>query len=456
MMNQAADNPADSPHRALSLFDTTSIIVGIIIGAGLYRTSGTVASFMPGPWSLLGIWALGGGFAFLGSLCYAELATMYPAEGGDYVFLSRAFGRRMGFVFAWSQLWIVRPGSIGGMAYVFGDYASRLYSLGDRSSLVYAALAVLLLTLVNMHGVQEGKWTQNILTTAKVLGLLGVVAVGLWHSAPQPIAPAAKTSATYNVALAMVFVLYAYGGWNDISYVGAEVRDPKRNILRALLLGTGTVTVIYLLANLAFWHALGFTGVRNATAVAAEVASLGLGKWGEKAISILICISALGAINGMVFTGARIYYALGKEHRLFAPLGVWSVRWGTPLRSLALQGVITLTLMLGLQAVDSLVAKSRHASPADGFEQMARFMFPFFWLFMVLVSLSLFWLRRKEPHVERPFRVSLFPLVPILFCAGTLFMLYSSVTFAWSQQAPEAWWSIGMFFIGVVLCLGNK
>ena len=185
----ACPPPVASPRPELTLFDSTCIIVGIIIGAGIYRSSPDVAGLAPSATWLIGLWLLGGALCLAGVLCYAELATAYPDEGGDYVYLTRALGRRIGFLFAWCQLWIVRPGSIGAMAYAFAEYANRIWPRADGGYgtcvlVTYAVGAIVVLTVVNVLGVREGKWTQNVLTTAKVLGLAAIVATGFLYAAP--------------------------------------------------------------------------------------------------------------------------------------------------------------------------------------------------------------------------------------------------------------------------------
>ena len=190
-----SETPTAAPQRHLTLFDSTSIIVGIIIGAGIYESTPLIAQNVPGVYGLIGAWLLGGFLSFVGALCYAELATAYPRAGGDFVYLTRSFDRPIGFLFAWAQLWVVRPGSIGAMAFIFARYANHLVPLriGQADSnglLVYAAGSVLVLSLINLLGVKQGKWTQNILTTAKVLGLLLVAVVGLFFSAPRTAAAA--------------------------------------------------------------------------------------------------------------------------------------------------------------------------------------------------------------------------------------------------------------------------
>jgi basic amino acid/polyamine antiporter, APA family len=449
----AETGSAAVPRRQLTLFDSTSIIVGIIIAAGIYRSSPTVAALAPNVSSLLGVWLLGGFLSLVGALCYAELATAYPYEGGDYVYLTKAFGRPAGFLFGWSQLWIVRPGSIGAMAFAFADYANQIWPRAQGAQITpvliaYAAGAVVVLSAVNYLGIREGKWTQNGLTTAKVIGLLAVVLVGMSYAAPavpatdivQPLAPTSRLS---DFGIAMILVLFAYGGWNEMAFVAAEVRYPRPNILRALLLGTLAVTVIYLLVNVAFLHALGLAGARHATA-ATDVLELAMGPWAGRAISILICISALGAINGQIFTGARIYYAMGSDHRLYSWLGHWDAQRGQPVRSLLLQGVVTVALIIALG--------STHA----GFESMVIFTTPAFWIFLMLVAVALVMLRWRDPQASRPYRVPAYPWTPLVFCLSCLFMVYASLDWAVRHSSWEATWSIAILLIGVVLSFARS
>lgn len=450
-----------APKRELGLFDSTCIIVGIIIGAGIYGSSPVIAGQVPSVGWLFVVWILGGLFSLLGALCYAELATAFPREGGDYLYLTRAYGRPLGFLFAWSELWVVRPGSIGAMAYVFADYANQIWprAEGDASSrvrLAYAIGSIVLLTAINALGVRQGKWTQNLLTVGKFLGLAAIVVVAWLYapavlppsSAPPP--PSSSWPTLGGFGTAMILVLFAYGGWNEMGYVGAEVRDPSKNMLRALLLGTLAVTAIYLLVNGAFVYALGFQDIRSYTdaadvfhapPVAKNVLSLALGDRAGQAISVLICISALGVINGQIFTGARIYYAMGSDHRLYAPLGRWNARVDAPVCSLLVQAAITLALVIILGVA------------ANGFERLINFTAPAFWSFLCLVGLSLLIFRYREPDLPRPYRVLGYPVTPLVLCAGCLFMVYSSFRYAFEHKSWEAFWAVGILAIGAVLSL---
>jgi len=434
-----------APQRQLSLFDTTNIIVGIIIGASIFESTPLIANGAPTAGWLPVLWIAGGLLSLIGALCYAELATAYPTSGGDYVYLSRSFGRSIGFLFAWSQLWVVRPGSIGAFAYVFARYANELLPIGKGPAalVTYAVASILVLTVVNILGVPLGKRTQNVLTLAKLLGLAAVVVVGMLFTSPQAAgAPvAAKPLALSDLYLPMILILYAFGGWNEMAYVAAEVRRPEKNIFRSLVLGTVATTAIYVLLTVAFLHALGLGGTRSASAVAADVLAVPFGHSGRVLISLLICISVLGGMNGLIFTGARIYYAMGKDHRLYARLGQWNPRLGTPVNSLVVQGLITLALVIGF------------GLSANGFSSMVNFTTPVFWIFFLLVGLSLFVLRWREPRVARPYRVPLYPLVPILFCASSLFMVYASITWAVANKSSDALWSIGLLAVGVVLAV---
>ena len=456
-MNTTPHDPPDHsavPKRQLSLFDSTNIIVGIIIGAAIYESVPLIASNVPGFWWLIGAWLLGGVLSLCGALCYVELANIFPEEGGDYVYLTQAFGRRVGFLFAWCLLWIIRPGSIGAMAFVFARYANHLFPLDNMvgslaqadskqvAMVIYATAAVALLSVINFLGVKQGKWTQNVLTIAKILGLGAVFVVGMLFSSPTPApVPAEIASGGENFALAMIFVLFAYGGWADMAYVGAEIRDPKKNIYRALMLGTIAVATLYILLTFAFVHAKGFQGVRSASALAADVAQLGLGAAGDRFVSVLICVSALGAINGLVFTGSRIYFAMGRDHALFAWLGQWNERLGTPVRSLLLQTVITVAVIIGFGLT------------ASGFHSSVLFTTPGYWFFMVLVGLAVYQLRDTVPSASRPYRLPWYPVTPFIFCTSSLWMCYRSVLYAHENRNYAAFWALGLLALGILACI---
>jgi APA family basic amino acid/polyamine antiporter len=424
---------AGVPKKELSLFDSTCIIVGIIIGAGIYETAPLVAKCLGSGLGILGIWLTGGLLALTGALCYAELATTYPQEGGDYVYLTRAYGGWAGYLFGWSQLAVVRPGDIALMAFIFARYARTLYAPWADSSLFYAAGAVLVLTAINILGVKAGKWTQNLLTVTKVLGLVAIGIAGLAAPGPAPPPALPETFTWGGLDLALILVLFTYGGWNEMAYVAAEIKRPQANIVRALVIGTVSVTALYLLVNGAFLSALGLEQLSASQAVAADTVGKVFPGAASRAVSVLICISALGAVNGLVFTGARISYALGADHRTFRPLGTWHPRLGTPVGALLLQGGLSLAIIL----------------LAGSFLDTILYTAPVVWTFFLATGLTVFVLRRKEPDMARPYKISLYPVVPLIFVACCMFMLYSSVSYALARRP------IGLLLLVSIVLIGG-
>jgi amino acid transporter len=404
------------PRKSLSLFDAVCLIVGVIIGAGIYETTPAVADSVGGPVGVFFIWLAGGLLALCGALCYAELAAAYPYQGGDYVYLNRAYHPAAGFMFGWTQLVIIRPGDIALMAYVFARYAASLYSPSEQAAAWYAAAAVTALTLINAAGVREGKNLQNLLTLLKLFGLAGIVFIG-W-TAPGAVGGGGAVSSIQGsggtISLALILVLFTYGGWSEIAYVAAEIKKPKRNIPRALMLGTLVVTIFYLLLNAVFMHALGYDGLRGSDAVAVDAVAAALPGWASRLVGIIICISALGSVNGLIFSGARITYALGSDYAVFHRIGRWHARLGTPVAALLMQGLISLCIVL----------------LAGSFMDTLLYSAPAVWFFFLASGLALFRLRRADAARTRPWKVIGYPFVPAAFCVAAGFMLCSSVVYA--------------------------
>ena len=431
---------AEDESAALSVWDAVSLIVGIVIGSTVFKMSGTIFANMPDPWTGLGIWAVCGGLSFVGALCYAELATTYPRLGGEYNYLTRAFGPGVGFLFGWSQLAIIQTGSIGALSYVFAEYAVRVFNAPESAIVWFALGAVVGLTGLNCLGIRSGKWTQNLLTCAKAIGLLMLIIGGLSVTGTTSM-EVVKPIDGPGWSLSMILVLYAYGGWNDAAFVAADVRDRKRNIPRSLLLGIGAITVCYLLVNAAYLTTLGFEGLRASRQPAGDAMAKVYGRFGERAISVMVMVSSLGSVSGLIFSVARLHATVGEDHPAFSLLGRWS-RWSkAPVWSLFVQGAIAGLMILcvgtptGRNAVDRLLAKV-HASPVPwneyygGFETLYAASAPIFWLFFLATGVACFVLRLKDPDIERPFRSPLFPLCPLIFCGMSLFGLYSATMYA--------------------------
>lgn len=438
---------ANQPRATLSLFDAVAMIVGLIVGAGIFGTPSIVAGATGSESMLFAAWIAGGVFSIIGALCYAELATAFPSAGGEYHFLQRAFGRSLAFLYGWARMTVIVAGSIAVFAYLFGDYMSRIVNLGAYSSAIWAALVVAVLTIVNYLGIREGKTTQNVFTVLEVGGLVLIIVAGLLLAAPvAPAAPAAVGAGQpwymgAGIGSAMVFVLFTYGGWNDAAYISAEVRDRERNMVRALLLAIGLVTLLYVLVNLAYLKGLGYDAMARSDAVAADLLKNVWGSTGEKLIACMIAIAALTSVNGSMIVGARSNYALGRDWPMLGFLGRWDEASGSPRTAMLAQGVIALALV-GLGAIQNA-----------GFKGLVEYSLPVFWGFFLLVGVALFVLRAREPDAPRPFRVPFYPVVPALFVLVCGYLLYSSLAY----HRTHALVGLGVLAVGAVIMLfGGK
>ena len=405
------------PKATLSLFEAIAATAGIVIGVGIFRFPSIVAGALQNEPAILAAWIAGGAISLIGALCYAELATAFPSAGGEYHFLSRAFGRHVGFLFAWARAWVIQTGSIALLAFVLGDYLADLLALGTYASPLFAATAVIGLTGLNIMGVRQAAGFQKAMFSLTLIGLAVLAATGL---AAEPAPAASNTAAMLTISAigtAMIFVLLTYGGWNEAAYMSAEIRDGTRNMARALLLSIGVVTVCYVTINAIYLHVLGVDGVAGSQAVAGDVMRAVFGEAGAAAITILVIIVVLTTLNVTIFTGARGNFALGRDFPLFRFLGDWNEKTGAPVSGLVVQGAIALFLV-------GLGAFSR-----GGVQTAVDYPAPVFWFFFLLTGIALFLLRVREKDAPRPFSVPLYPLTPFLFCLSAGAMLYSSLSF---------------------------
>lgn len=438
---QVKTNNTAEPQPTLSLFDAVALIVGIVVGAGIFRTPSLVAGNAGSAESFIFAWILGGVVSLIGALCYAELTTAFPSTGGDYHFLSRAFGKRIAFLFAWSRMSVIQTGSVALLSFIFGDYLSQLYNIGEYSSVIYASFVIIILTVINIIGLKLGTGVQKILTIIEVSGVLLVIIAGFFFAPTASVVkPEIMQTAASSFGLTMVFVLLTFGGWSEAAYISAELRtgkSGKKRMAKALILSIIIITFLYLIINLSYLKVLGLDGVAGSTAVAGDLMELAFGNFGLWLIGLMIAISALTSANATIFTGARTNYALGRDFLLFAPLGKWNTKAAAPVNAFIWQGVISLALiLLGL-----LTRK--------GFETIVEYTAPVFWFFFFLVGISLFVLRHKEPDIERPFRVPFYPITPILFCLTCVYLFYSSLAYTgWG-----AFIGVAVLLIGVIILL---
>lgn len=445
-------DPSRNPHHSLAQRHAIAIIVGIVIGAGIFQAPSIVAGNVPSEGWLLAVWIAGGVLSLIGALCYAELATTYPHAGGDYHFLTLAYGKGLALLYAWARFAVITTGSIALLAFLFGNYMSRILPLGPYSSATWAALAVIGLTWLNMRGLRTGAGAQMWLTIVEVLGLVLVVCAAFWlatmtvpAAAPQATAAASGSGAIslHGLGLAMVFVLLTYGGWNEAAYISAELKE-RVSMVRVLVLSILLITALYLLVNWAYWYGLGLKGMAASSAVGADLLKASFGRTGETLISLIVAISALTSINATIIVGSRTNYALGRDWPQLRALGAWDGTRDIPTVGLLLQGAFAL-ILVGVGLVFG-----------GGFKSMVEYTAPVFWLFFLLTGIALFVLRVRDADAVRPFKVPLFPLLPLIFCLSSTYMLWSSLSYVSNQAMGgfnAAWIGVGVLGSGLLVLM---
>lgn len=435
--NQHAPSSA-APKPTLSMFDAIAVIVGIVVGAGIFRTPSLVAANVDSSFMFLATWVLGGLVSLIGALCYAELTTTFPHAGGDYHFLTRAFGKRLAFLFAWARMSVIQTGSIALLSFIIGDYMAQLYSFGAYSSVLYAALVVVVLTAINIIGVSFGAGVQRFLLILEVLGILIILGAAFLFTPNEAVAAGnAGTGNGTAMGLAMVFVLLTFGGWNEAAYISAELKSGKRGMAIALIASIAIITLIYLLINTAYLHVLGLEGMAASSAIAGDLVQATLGDMGMVLIAVIVVLAALTSVNATILTGARTNYALGRDFQVFRFLGQWNDKASSPVNAYLVQGAVSLALV-------GLALFTR-----NGFETMVEYTAPVFWFFLMMVGIALFVLRRKEPERVRPFKVPLYPVLPLIFCLTSAYLLYSSLMYT----GMGALVGIGVLVAGVLILL---
>ncbi|MCT9117816.1 amino acid permease [Cupriavidus gilardii] len=406
------------PQGILSVFDAITIMVGLVLGVGIFRTPSIVAGSVESEAMFVLVWIVGGIITFIGALCYAELSAAHPNAGGEYHFLSRAYGRSTAMMFGWARCTVIQTGAIAAVAFMLGDYVAQLVPAGPLGPAIYAALAVIVLTGVNVIGTIEGKNLQVVVTFLEIGAIGAIILFGMFGS-PETAERAAPSMPpeTAAIGMAMIFVLLTYGGWNEAAYLTGELKDAPRNIAKVLAGGTVILVVLYTLANLALLSVLGLDGLRQSDAVAADMMRVVAGPIGERVVTAAIVVAAISTLNATIFTGSRVFYAMARDMTVMQWVGIWDGRGKTPANGQIAQGIIALALI----AVGAITR--------DGFKAMVDYTAPVFWGFLLLVGCSLFVLRWRHPERALPYRVPLYPVTPIIFCLTCLYMLYASVAY---------------------------
>jgi basic amino acid/polyamine antiporter, APA family len=410
--------PSGAYARTLGLFSGTMMVVGGIIGSGIFLNPALVAERVRTPELTLLVWILGGGIALIGALVFAELGARRPVAGGGYVYLRDAYGALPAFLYAWTLLLVIATGAIAAVAVTFAGYMATLLGVGPAAQLPLAVGAILFLSAVNYFGVKPGAITQNVLTILKLSALAILVVAGLTLApaipAPEPLPPLAQQEILLGVGAALVPVLFAFGGWQQTNFIAEELIDPERNLPRALLAGVSIVVLVYLLANLAYLRTLGVAGLSSSSAPAADAVSALLGPRGRGLMAAGIAVSTFGFLNLVILVSPRVYQAMARDGLFFPSLARLHVRYRTPAAAIVFQGawavILTLTGRYG-DLLDYVVFGD--------------------WIFFAAVASTVFVFRSRERNGrERSrlrFRMPGFPLLPLAFMLAAFYVVVGSI-----------------------------
>ncbi len=418
--------------RVLGLWQTTAIVIGIMIGSAIFIVPAEITREVGSPRTAFWVWIISGLLSLFGALSFAELAAMLPQAGGQYVYLREAYGSLVSFLCGWAFFLAVQSGSIATVAVGFSQYLGDFFPVTAWQQKLAASATIVLLTAINYRGVREGGWVQSVLTGLKLGAMVALIFLGyaLVHGSPGgPTTLPEPSGKAFLPAfgVAMVAALWAYDGWNNGTFAAEEVKNPERTLPLALILGTSAVIIVYLGLNLLYYHVLPLEAVARSPRVAGDAAVRIFGHAGAHFVTLAIIIAMWGSVNGMVLAGARVYYAMARDGLFFRWCGAVHPRYHTPHLALLFQGAWAIALVI-----------------LGSYEQLFTYVIFAAWVFYALTAFAVIVLRRTRPGLPRPYRVFGYPFVPLIFVlAGAWFVANTLV-----QKPAEA--GIG----GLIVILG--
>jgi APA family basic amino acid/polyamine antiporter len=402
--------------RTLGLTDLTLIAMGTVIGSGIFLVPGVVlrdTGAQAGPAIL--VWVAAGLLSLLGALTYAEMGAMKPDAGGLYVYIRDAFGPLPAFLFGWTSFFVIASGSIATLAVAFSGYFAQVLPITPMMARIISVLVIVVLAAINIRGTRNSATMQNWTTGAKVIALLVLgIALLTFHHAPRPATPIWPTSVTPSlltgIGTAMIAVLWAYEGWQYVTFSAGETRDPQRVFPRGIMLATAALVVLYVLMNLGYIAALGPKAAAATDQVATDAVGALMGPIAGRLIGILILVSIFSAANGLMLTSPRMYFAMARDGVFFQRLAIVHPRFGTP--AFAISAIALWAIVLAVSGT---------------FEQLLTYVVFTGWIFYALGALSVFVYRRRQPDAYRPFRVPGYPVTPILFVASAAALVLNTM-----------------------------
>lgn len=425
---------ARSLDRTLGFTDLLLIVIGTVIGSGIFIVPATVLRQTGGALGpALLVWFVAGVLSLLGALTYGELGAAKPDAGGLYAYIRDAFGPLPAFLYGWTTFFVIGAGSVATLAVAFTSYLRQLMPLSPVAAKVVAVVMIAIIAGLNVRGTRQSASVQNLSTGIKAIAIvvmsLALVVVGRGYENAPPMWPSEVTPTLLSgIGLAMIGVLWAYEGWQYVTFSAGEARDPQRTFPRAIVTGTAVLIAIYMFANVAYVSALGVDGVQNTDRVAATAVAALFGPTAGKLIAAVILVSMFSAANGLTLTAPRMYYAMARDGLFFSKLGEVHPRFGTPAFA-----VIAGSIWAAILAASGT------------FEQLLTYVVFSGWIFYGLGALSIFAFRRREPDAPRPFRVPGYPVTPVLFVAASAAIVLNTLF----TQPGRALVGIGVVLTGV-------
>ncbi|MCH8903138.1 MAG: amino acid permease [Bacteroidetes bacterium] len=422
-------------NKSLTLYGLTMVVIGSCVGSGIFLTPAQIAGHLPSANLILGVWILGGVIAISGALTFAELGAMFPKSGGLYVFLKNAYGDLFGFLYGWATLLVVTTGAIAALCLGCATYINKIIPLGDGGMKLVAIGLIVTVTLINIRGVKFGELFSNVFTGLKLLGIAGLIALAFVVSKIN-IEEITKTSSliegniTGAVGLALIGVIFSYGGFQHASYLAGEAKDPIRTVPRAMIIGTIIVTIVYFLTNLAYIQLLPIEEIAASSSVAADAVETVL-PIGGLLIAIIIAISTFGTAGIYTMTSPRIYYAMAKDGNFFSALAKVSEKYRTPVFAILLQSAWAIVLLNFWETFENLIAYVLFTD----------------WIFMTLAAISIFVFRIKRKDTPRPYKTLGYPVVPLIFIVLSIFVLVSTLI----GEPSKAFAGLGILAIGTIV-----
>jgi APA family basic amino acid/polyamine antiporter len=424
--------------RELSRFDMTMIAIGSTIGSGIFLTPALIAHILPSPSWIIGIWLVGGVTALTGALTFAELAGMMPGAGGVYVYLNEAYGPLAGFLYGWAYFLVCNTGGIAALSLAFAMYLGHFIPLSPAGLRITAITGLLLVTALNVRGVKIAGMFSDIFTLLKLSGIGFLIVAGIGWGLNRHIdfsAPLDLKGSTLGGALsiAMVGVLWSYGGWQHASYAAGEARDPRRTIPFAMVTGAMVVIAVYVLTNFSYMLLLPVDAIGTSPRLASDAMQTILGPAGGGLIAAAIFISTFGTAGIYTLTAPRIYFAMARDGLFFRKVAELHPRFHTPAFAIMIQSTWAIILILFWGTFENLIS---YVVFTD-------------WIFFALAAAGLFILRRKRPSAERPYRTLAYPITPLVFIVISLWFVGTTLL----NRPEEAWAGIAFLALGVPVFL---